>query len=173
MSTKFFTNQDHNTLFNKFKGVFDNNKDIEFFDALVGYFRASGYFKIRELLNDVPNIRILVGINVDQILSKFQSKGLLFQENADDTLQEFLSEIKKDIQEAQYTADIEKGILQFIEDICTRKIEVRAHPSKKLHAKIYIFKPENWSEHKTGSVITGSSNLTDAGLGGNGEGNFN
>ncbi|MGB6267872.1 MAG: hypothetical protein WBF67_02595 [Olleya sp.] len=43
MSTKFFTNQDKNTLYNKFKGVFENNKDIEFFDALVGYFRASGY----------------------------------------------------------------------------------------------------------------------------------
>ncbi|KEY19298.1 helicase-related protein [Kaistella antarctica] len=173
MSTKFFTNVDHNTLFNKFKGVFDNNKDIEYFDALVGYFRSSGYFKIRPLLNDVPNIRILVGINVDHILSKFQSKGLLFQEDADQTLKEFLSDIKKDIQEANYFADVENGILQFIEDICNKKIEVRAHPSKKLHAKIYIFKPENWSEHKTGSVITGSSNLTDAGLGGSGEKDFN
>lgn len=173
MSTKFFTNQDKNTLFNKFKGVFDNNKDIEYFDALVGYFRASGYFKIRPLLNDVPNIRILVGINVDQILAKYQSKGLLFQGDANQTLKEFLAETKKDIQQSQYSADIENGILQFIEDICTKKIEVKAHPSKKLHAKIYIFKPENWSEHKTGSVITGSSNLTDAGLGSGNEADFN
>ncbi|TQO38690.1 phospholipase D-like protein [Arenibacter algicola] len=173
MSTKFFTNQDKNTLFNKFKGVFDNNKDIEYFDALVGYFRASGYFKIRPLLNDVPNIRILVGINVDQILAKYQSKGLLFQGDANQTLKEFLAETKKDIQEAKYDAEVEQGILQFIEDISTKKIEVKAHPSKKLHAKIYIFKPENWSEHKTGSVITGSSNLTHAGLGGSGDSDFN
>ena len=172
MSTKFFTNQDQNTLYNKFKGVFENNKDIEFFDALVGYFRASGYFKIRPLLNDVPNIRILVGINVDQILAKYQSKGLLFQGDANQTLKEFLAETKKDIQEAKYAAEIEQGILHFIEDVSTKKIEVKAHPSKKLHAKIYIFKPENWSEHKTGSVITGSSNLTDAGLGGS-DSNFN
>ncbi len=173
MSTKFFTNQNQNTLFNKFKGVFENNKDIEFFDALVGYFRASGYFKIRPLLEDVPNIRILVGINVDQILAKYQSKGLLFQGDANQTLKEFLSETKTDIQDAKYSQEIENGILQFIEDICSKKIEVKAHPSKKLHAKIYIFKPENWSEHKTGSVITGSSNLTDAGLGGSGDSNFN
>jgi superfamily II DNA or RNA helicase len=173
MSTKFFTNQDKNTLYNKFKGVFENNKDIEFFDALVGYFRASGYFKIRHLLNDVPNIRILVGINVDQILAKYQSKGLLFQGDANQTLKEFLADTKKDIQEAKYAAEVEQGILQFIEDICSKKIEVKAHPSKKLHAKIYIFKPENWSEHKTGSVITGSSNLTDAGLGGSGAADFN
>lgn len=173
MSTKFFTNQDKNTLYNKFKGVFENNKDIEYFDALVGYFRASGYFKIRPLLEDVPNIRILVGINVDQILAKYQSKGLLFQGDANQTLKEFLAETKKDIQTAKYSADIEKGILQFIEDITTKKIQIKAHPSKKLHAKIYIFKPKNWNEHRTGSVITGSSNLTDAGLGSGNDKNFN
>jgi hypothetical protein len=58
MSTKFFTNQDTNTLLNKFKGIFEHNKDIEFFDALVGYFRASGYFRIREHLNNVPKINL-------------------------------------------------------------------------------------------------------------------
>lgn len=99
MSTKFFTNDGENTLLNKFKGVFENNKDIEFFDALVGYFRASGYFKIREHLNDVPKIRILVGIDVDKIIAKYQSKGLLFQGDANQTLIEFLADIKTDIQE--------------------------------------------------------------------------
>jgi len=166
MATKFFTNREQNTLFNKFKGIFDNNKDIEYFDALVGYFRASGYFKIRPLLDDVPHIRILVGINVDEMLAKYQSKGLLFRGDVNQTLKEFLEETKKDIQTAKYSKEIEDGILQFIEDISTKKIEVKAHPSKKLHAKIYIFKPTKWSEHRTGSVITGSSNLTDAGLGG-------
>ena len=57
MSTKFFTNQDSNTLLNKFKGIFEHNTDIENFDALVGYFRASGYFKLRPFLENVPNIR--------------------------------------------------------------------------------------------------------------------
>ena len=40
MSTKFFTNQNANTLLNKFKGIFEHNTDIEHFDALVGYFRT-------------------------------------------------------------------------------------------------------------------------------------
>ncbi len=166
MSTKFFTNQNENTLLNKFKGVFENNKDIEFFDALVGYFRASGYFRIREYLKDVPKIRILVGINVDKILAKYQSKGLLFQGDANQTLIEFLNEAKKDIQDSNYTKEVEEGILQFIEDISTKKIKIKAHPSKRLHAKIYIFRPEKWNEHNQGKVITGSSNLTDSGLGG-------
>jgi superfamily II DNA/RNA helicase len=166
MSTRFFTNDGNNTLLKKFKGVFEHNTDIENFDALVGYFRASGYFKIRPFLDNVPQIRILVGIDVDKILAKYQSKGLLFQGDANQTLIEFLSEIKSDIQEAEYKQDIEEGILQFIEDIASKKIEIKAHPSKKLHAKIYIFKPKGWNEHKSGYVITGSSNLTENGLGG-------
>lgn len=171
MSTKFFTNEGQNTLLNKFKGVFENNKDIELFDALVGYFRASGYFKIRPFLEDVPKIRILVGINVDKILSHYHSKGLLFQGDANQTLIEFINELKKDIQTADYNKEVENGIIQFVDDIATKKIEVKAHPHRKLHAKIYIFRPENWNEHKPGNVITGSSNLTEAGLGG--EDNYN
>lgn len=166
MSTRFFTNNKENTLLNKFKGVFENNKNIEYFDALVGYFRASGYFRLREYLHDVPKIRILVGIDVDKIIAKYNSKGLLFQGDANQTLIEFLNEAKEDIQSAQYTMEVESGILQFIEDISTKKIEIKAHPSRKLHAKIYIFRPENWNQHNQGKVITGSSNLSDSGLGG-------
>ncbi len=75
-STKFFTNDGENTLLERFKGVFEHSQ-VSFFDALVGYFRSSGYFAIRPYLNDVPNIRILVGIDVDAIVAKYQSKGLL------------------------------------------------------------------------------------------------
>ena len=172
MSTRFFTNDGENTLLKKFKGVFEHNKDIEFFDALVGYFRASGYFRIREYLNDVPKIRILVGIDVDKIIAKYNSKGLLFQGDANQTLIEFLNEAKEDIQSANYTKEVEEGILQFIEDVSSKKIEIKAHPSRKLHAKIYIFRPEKWNEHNQGKVITGSSNLTDAGLGGSDGSNY-
>lgn len=67
MSTKFFTNHEANTLLNKLEGVFEHNKDIEVFDALVGYFRASGYFAIRPFLNRVPKVRVLVGIDYHAI----------------------------------------------------------------------------------------------------------
>lgn len=165
MSTKFFTNENENTLLEKFKGVFSNNKDIQFFDALVGYFRSSGYFSIRPFLNDVPNIRILVGIDVDKIIAKYHGKGLLFQSDPDQTVKEFLAATKDDIQSSKYTREVEVGILQFIKDIISKKIEIKAHSTKKLHAKIYIFRPEGFNEHKSGSVITGSSNLSKTGLG--------
>ncbi|MDO9577153.1 MAG: helicase-related protein, partial [Candidatus Cloacimonadales bacterium] len=172
MSSRFFTNYEQNTLLKKFQGIFEYNPDIRFFDALVGYFRSSGYFAIRPFLEDVPHIRIMVGINVDKLVSKYHARGLLFQVDEQQTINEFLADTKSDIQDSTYSKEIEAGILQFVEDIASKKIEVRAHPTRKLHAKIYIFKPEDYNEHKSGHVITGSSNLTDAGLGTTDESNY-
>jgi len=172
MPTKFFTNQDDNSLLKKFEGVFTNIESIRHFDALVGYFRASGYFKIRAFLDKIPKIRILVGINVDQLIKKYHDKGQLYLENPDETKADFLEEIIKNIQEANYDEVTEKGILQFIDDLVSGKIELRAHPKKKIHAKVYIFRPATFNEYAPCEVITGSSNLTDAGLGANPESNY-
>lgn len=172
MPTKFFTNQNDNSLLKKFEGVFTNIESIRHFDALVGYFRTSGYFKVRAFLDKIPKIRILVGINVDKLIKKYHDKGQLYLENPDETKADFLEEVIKNIQEANYDEVTEKGILQFIEDLVSGKIELRAHPKKKIHAKVYIFRPATFNEYAPCEVITGSSNLTDAGLGANPESNY-
>lgn len=166
MSTKFFTNSEENTLINKFEGVFTYNPNIQHFDALVGYFRASGYFRIRPFLEKVPNIRILVGINIDKMLADAHKSGLEFFKNHEKTKDDFIKKIREDIEEANYDKETEKGILQFIDDLIENKIQVKAHPDKKIHAKVYILRPEPFNQHTPATVITGSSNLTDAGLGG-------
>ncbi|NQZ76764.1 MAG: DEAD/DEAH box helicase family protein [Ekhidna sp.] len=166
MSTKFFTNKDENSLFNKLKGIFEH-QEIHYFDALIGYFRASGYFKVRPLLENVPQIRILVGINVDELAAHAKRMGQLYLEDTKRTKDGFISSVAEDISNAAYSADIEKGVIQFIDDIITQKVVIRANGNKEFinHAKIYIFRPEPFNPHTNGSVITGSSNLTDAGLG--------
>ena len=166
MSTKFFTNQQDNTLFNKFKGVFEYNKTINNFDVLVGYFRSSGYFKLRLLLEDVANIRILVGIDVDKITKQMQAVGLdIFKGNPEEAIKSWQERFKNDIAQAKYDAQTEQGIKQFVTDISSGKVSLKAHPSQKIHAKIYIFRPDDFNQHHAGSVVTGSSNLTDSGLG--------
>jgi len=165
MSTRFFTNSGENTLLKKFAGIFEHNPDIERFDALIGYLRASGYFAIRPHLDKVPQIRLLVGINVDEIMEQYHQKGRLFLADAGRAMREFKDGLSSDIAAARYSPDVERGILQFAEDVASKKIEIRAHPTKRLHAKIYLFIPKGFNEHKPGSVITGSSNLTGAGLG--------
>lgn len=165
MSTRFFTNYGEQTIFKKFQGVFESNSDIERFDALVGYLRSSGYFALRPYLEKVPHIRILVGINVDAIMADYHRHGLLFLADPTKALNEFRNWLRDDIQSAEYKRDIETGILQFVNDVISKKIELRAHPTKRLHAKLYIFRPKGFNEHKPGAVITGSSNLTAAGIG--------
>lgn len=163
MGTNFFTNEKDNTLLEKIEGVF-KYKHVHFFDALVGYFRASGYFKIRKFIQQTPHIRILVGINVDKLTYQANQQGLLFNPNAEQSQEEFFNEIKKNIQEAQYDKEVEDGMYQFIEDIMSGRIIMRIHPKQNIHAKIYIFREEVYHPHGYGSVITGSSNLTEAGL---------
>jgi superfamily II DNA/RNA helicase len=172
MSTKFFTNKSNNSLLKKFEGVFKNLPNIHNLDALVGYFRATGYFKLRPYLENIPEIRILVGINVDVLLEKYHSVGQQYLNDPQETKDQFIKILKRDIQGAEYSKDIEDGIVQFIKDIVDKKITIKAHPEKNLHAKIYIFKPKEFNEYSTGSVITGSSNLTESGLGSREKSNY-
>lgn len=164
MSTKFFTNEDDNTLLEKFQGIF-KHMNIYFFDALVAFFKASGYFRIYPFIKDVRQIRILVGIDIDKLTYQAYNNGLEFRPSRTITKEKFLETLKNDIQQASYTKVVEEGMIHFIESFLDGKIQIRIHPSKQLHAKIYIFRQKEEHEHAGwGSVITGSSNLTEAGL---------
>lgn len=167
MATKFFTNEESNTLLDKFAGVFENNPHITEFDALVGYFRSTGYFKLYPHLANVTQIRILVGINVDAVTADYQRRGLQLQFSGDvqATKRDYLDSLKREIDEAEYSREIEDSIHRFIGDIVDGRVQLRAHPSRKLHAKIYVLRTGDFNAHSSCEVITGSSNLTEAGLG--------
>lgn len=166
MASNFFTNQGTNTLYKKFVGVFEHMQNIEYFKSVIGYFRASGYFAIRKHFPNDLKVKIIAGINVDPFIALAQKKGLLFNLNAKDTKEAFIESIQVDILNAKYGKTIEEGILQLIGDIVDGRIEIRAHNSKKLHSKFYIFLSPNFNEHNpNGLVIMGSSNLSAQGLG--------
>ncbi|NLB63196.1 MAG: hypothetical protein GX801_03705 [Fibrobacter sp.] len=120
MSTQFFTNRGSNSLFSKFQGVLENIPNLQTFDTLVGYFRSSGYFKLRPYLENIKEIRILVGINVDNLVAKYNAKGQQYLKDPNETKEAFLKRLKNDIENAAYQKDVEEGIFQFIQDIGTR-----------------------------------------------------
>lgn len=163
MSSKFFTNENENTLINKIEGIF-KHRNIYFFDALVGYFRASGYFRIRKFIEKSAEIRVLVGINIDRMIYHAHQQGLLFDGDIEKAQEDFFLQIKKNIQSAEYDKEVEEGMDQLIDDIVTKKVHIKVHPKQNIHAKIYIFREKVKHDHGYGAVITGSSNLTDAGL---------
>lgn len=168
-TTKFFTNKDGNTLMKEFEGILSHNSSITNLDAVVGFLRASGYFTLRPFLNDIKKVRILIGIDVDKYIAKAARTGTLFQGAEDDVKTDYLEELKADIESANYSKEVEEGIFTMIQDIKDGKLELRAHPSKKIHAKVYILYPNGYNQYKMATAITGSSNLSGNGLGINNE----
>lgn len=164
MSTKFFNNTLGNTLFDKLKGIASEMTSFNSFLAVVGFFRSSGYFKLRKELGDIPEMKILVGINIDDIFRR-HNKALLMLADAEKAKEIYSTDFKEDIINAEYSQEVEEGILQMCDDIASGRLQMRIHATKNLHAKFYLCLPKNHSEHSDGWVIMGSSNISDSGLG--------
>lgn len=164
-STNFFTNKNGNTLIKEFEGILQHNNHIKNLDAVVGFLRASGYFALRPLLDNINRVRILIGIDVDKYIIKAANSGQIFFGAENEIKDDCLRKIRKDIEQSHYSKDVEDGIFQMLEDIINGKLELRAHPSRQIHAKLYVLYPENFNQYLQGIAITGSSNLSGYGLG--------
>lgn len=165
ISSHFFTNRNGNTLMKEFEGILHNNPQVKNLDAVVGFLRASGYFSLRPFLDGINKVRILIGIDVDKYITRATQKGELFFGAEEEVKDETLNLIRQDIEQSNYTKQVEDGMLQMLQDLIDGKLELRAHPSKKIHAKLYILYPDNYNQHCFGAAITGSSNLSGNGLG--------
>ena len=164
MSTKFFNNIE-STLMDKFHGIAANMANFDIFHAVVGYFRSSGYFKLRQELASTQEIKILVGINIDNMFRQAQTAGKFFYENREASLEQYCEVFLNDVRQSDYSSEVDGGIRQFCEDIASRRLLMRIHPTKDLHAKFYLCLPRRHSEHSDGWVIMGSSNISAQGLG--------
>lgn len=160
-----FTNKGGNTLLREFEGILLHNPQIRYLDAVVGFLRASGYFSLRPFLDNIQKVRILIGIEVDKYIAQAVRQGKIFFGAEEEIKAETLRKIRKDIEASHYRKEIEEGVFQLVQDLLDGKLELRAHPSKKIHAKLYILYPDNFNQYTQGTAITGSSNLSGNGLG--------
>jgi superfamily II DNA or RNA helicase/HKD family nuclease len=176
----FFTNEEGHTLLSRFKSTL---KDTQLFDILVGYFRASGFHQLYDALEPVEKIRILVGLSVDrdsyEMMQYHEQSSTIDFESHQRTKKRYQQNLKKEIENSNENDNrLEIGIRTFIEFLKTecqdpamdkayngngKKLEIRAYPTKNIHAKVYIgkFKPE---DRDYGFVITGSSNFSESGF---------
>ena len=165
MNSHIFTNKNGNTLMCEFEGVLSNNPSIKNLDAVVGFLRASGYFSLRPFLDNINKARVLIGINVDKYIAEAARQGRIFFGAEEEVKADCLQQIRRDIEQSGYKREIEDGIFQMVTDLVDGKLEPRAHPSKKIHAKIYVLYPDDFNQYTQGIAITGSSNLSGNGLG--------
>jgi superfamily II DNA or RNA helicase len=161
----FITNEPGKSLRDRF-GVLLGD-DTRFFDCLVGYFFITGFHKLHPALTKTEKIRILIGIKTDgatyELLQTAKEQQEFVLESHAQVRQRVPDEILGELQKSGDSSDIEDGVRKFVEWIKSGKLEVRAYPSERLHAKLYIMTFHE-GDRDRGRVITGSSNFTGAGL---------
>ena len=164
---KFFTNEPERDLYSRFAAILKSN--TQFFDILVGYFRASGFFKMYKSLAQLEKIRILVGLNVDKytvkIIDRVNNETKYVAISTSNGKEFIAEEIEKEFELADNSAEVEKGVCVFMDWLKLGKLEMRMYTEAPIHAKVYIMRKDQDKVPDTfGSVITGSSNFSEAGL---------
>lgn len=175
----FFTNEKGQTLLDRFKSTL---KDTQFFDVLVGYFRSSGFYQLYESIESIEKTRILIGLGIDKeaysTIHQYHQQTVIDFESHLNAKKEFQNNLISEIETSSESDErLEIGLKKFIEFLTTdclssspegkqgsgKKLEIRAYPSKNIHAKVYIgrFPPD---DRDFGFVITGSSNFSYSGL---------
>ncbi len=170
MSSKFFTNRDDNTLENRLKDILSHHKGITHLEFLIGYFRISGFTKIATLLKDITHGRILVGINIDKLTLEAKEAGIkLNLMDFEKMSGRFVEEQLEGLSKESYSQEVDESVILFAQMLAEQKIQIRISPDKNIHSKIYILREDEITRHNgeveyVGSVITGSSNLSENGL---------
>jgi len=176
----FFTNDSGQTLLDRFKSTLN---DTVLFDILVGYFQSSGFYQLYESIESVDKTRILVGLGIDanayQTVQTYQNKSVLDFDSHYKVKRQFQNDLINEVENSTGQDEkLELGLKKFIEFLLVncavqnqdlqnggngKKLEIRAYPSKNIHAKVYIgrFAPD---DRDYGFVITGSSNFSYSGL---------
>ena len=159
----FITNEKTSNLKKRLIELIKKSDELKF---LVGFFYFSGIRELYEGLKEKPNIniKVLVGLNVDKT-----NFGLL--EYADqhthlsdeERCYKFLQSVKKSLNSEDFdTHEFYQQVRFFIKLISANKLIIRKTYNPN-HAKIYLFNLEE-DQVKKNLFITGSSNLTKAGI---------
>lgn len=161
----FITNEENQNLKERFRSLI---KDTLFFDCLVGYFYSSGFYSIYPALDNTDKIRILIGIGTNRQTFDMLEQANRQPESMNDfshaeTKQEIENLVEHEMAESEDNKEVEKGVNTFVDWIKKNKLEIRAYPSQKIHAKLYIMTFRE-GDRDPGRVITGSSNFTQSGL---------
>ncbi|HMN24264.1 MAG TPA: helicase-related protein [Ignavibacteriaceae bacterium] len=166
MSHQFITNQEK-LLSEVFNNILPSSKALYF---LVGYFYFSGFEEIYKNVAD-KNIRILVGLDIEKsTLNKVKEFEIIDGINLSrgDVRKKFNESLVSIFNDTDFFDSLPKqeAFRIFIEKIKNGTLEIKKtlHPN---HSKLYLFenKPEfSQGGEYPGTLITGSSNLSHAGL---------
>jgi len=161
----FITNDKEKQLKQRIVELIKNSKELRF---LVGFFYFSGIDELYEEIKDNPSLQIdvLVGLSVDKTLHGLIEYADTNNDITDrERVEKFFESITKSINSDEFdTKEFYERAKYYISLIKTDKLRIRK-TLKPNHAKLYIFNIKDELRTLKKSVfVTGSSNLTRAGL---------
>lgn len=159
----FITNNKKSDLKKRLIELISKSEELKF---LVGFFYFSGirelYFALQK--NPEVSVKILVGLNVDRFNHGLIEYAQTDQSSDEEKTYKFFESIKKSLNTEYFdTEEFYQQVRYFVDLIKSDKLIIRKTYEPN-HAKLYIFKLEQDQVGKNALFITGSSNLTQAGL---------
>lgn len=162
--SNFITNNNSKDLKNRLIELIQKSDELKF---LVGFFYFSGIRELYKGLREKPgqSIKVLVGLNVDVTNYGVLEAAVKDDQSSDEEkTYKFFQSVKKSLNTENFdTQEFYEQVRFFIELIRQDKLIIRK-TFKPNHAKLYIFKLEDGQVGRRNLFITGSSNLTKAGL---------
>ena len=169
MANNFITNnKEQRTLKGRIKKLISGSDELKF---LVGYFYFSGWKELYQKLKEHPEIqvKILIGLQIEKLLNRMivehgnQETGL----SHDEIFQQFMTSLGFAINnDSMDTEEFYNQVGFFLEMLENGRLQIRKTEDPN-HAKLYLFKYNTTQQEfsdRNGEFITGSSNLTKAGL---------
>jgi len=160
----FITNSQTKQLRKRILELLSKSEELK---ILVGFFYFSGLKELYEGLksNSDVKVKVLVGLNVDRTnygLIEYAERS--YNISDDERINHFFESIKKSINSEYFdNKEFYEQVKFFIELIKEDRLIIRK-TFKPNHSKLYIFKLEPSQVARKTLFITGSSNLTSAGL---------
>ncbi len=163
----FITNSKANTLKKRLEELIQHSQELKF---LVGFFYFSGWRELYESLKTRPDlsINLLVGLDVDRDLGQVleiarQGESLSNDELAD----RFFASLRIALNDEDLdNREFYEQVAYFLELLQDGRLQIKKTLAPN-HAKLYFFKvreeERGWTP-QDGRFITGSSNLTRAGI---------
>ncbi len=168
----FITNTKTRTLRKRLNQLIEHSRELKF---LVGFFYFSGWRELHEALKGREDltIKVLVGLDVDRMLGRTLELAIPGDTLSNDELADrFFASMGNALNtDALDTQSFYEQVGFFLSLIEQERLQIRKtlHPN---HAKLYFFKIKEDSQGllpTDGKFITGSSNLTYAGIRGQDE----
>ena len=118
-------------------------------------------------MEKTEKIRVLIGISTNKqafdLIQQSKLNQYLMQFSHSEVKEQFSESLTDEMADSEDSKQIEEGVFKFLEWLKSGKLEIKAYPTQKLHAKLYIMTFAE-GDRDIGRVITGSSNFTQAGL---------